>query len=134
MLAIKKLVALRGRRKTVFRLNKDGSMGFFQRLSKFFTSPAPQGDSLYWFYVQCNRCGEKIRGKVDFRNEVSPEYGEGDKTVGFFCRKVLLGEQHCFQQIEVTLKFDTRHKLKERQISGGDFISEEEYKSANPAS
>jgi hypothetical protein len=105
-------------------------MGFFKKFSTIFSSPAPENDTFYWFYVRCNRCGEKLRSRVDFRNQVSPEYGDKDKAIGFFCRKVLVGEKRCFQQIEVKLKFDTRHKLVDSQISGGVLITKEEFEKA----
>jgi phage terminase large subunit GpA-like protein len=102
-------------------------MGFFKKLSSMFSSAGPQDDSFYWFYVRCNRCGEKLRARVDFRNQVTPEYGNNDKATGFYCRKVLMGEGPCFQQIEVKLKFNARHKLVDSQISGGEMISKEEF-------
>jgi hypothetical protein len=38
-----------------------------------------------------------------------------------------MGEQRCFQQIEVNLKFDNKYRIVDKQISGGQFISREEY-------
>jgi hypothetical protein len=38
------------------------------------------------------------------------------------CRKILMGEGRCFQQIEVVLKFDQDRRMVDRTISGGDFI------------
>jgi hypothetical protein len=35
---------------------------------------------------------------------------------------VIIGGGHCFQQIEVQMRFDTKRQLVDRQISGGDFI------------
>ena len=100
-------------------------MSFFQRLSNLL-SPAGQADKYaYWIYVRCNRCGEVIRGRVDLRNELSTEYNDKGNT--FFCRKVLMGEKHCFQKVEVQLTFDKDRKLTDRQITGGEFIGEEEF-------
>ena len=45
----------------------------------------------------------------------------GEQTA-FFCRKVLIGEQHCFHPVEVELKFDAKRKLVERNITGGEFV------------
>jgi hypothetical protein len=48
-------------------------------------------------------------------------YGSSESDVTYFCRKVLMGEKRCFQQIEVELTFDRNRKLTERKIKGGKF-------------
>jgi len=102
-------------------------MGFFKKISSLL-SPAAQDDpNAMWIYVKCNRCGEKLRARISSRSELSPDFGNSDNASSFYCRKVLIGENLCFQQIEVNLKFDTRYRIKEKQISGGDFITREEY-------
>jgi len=76
----------------------------------------------YIFRVKCKRCGEIIEGRVDVDNDLSVEYEDGGDI--YYCRKVLIGsaENLCYQQIEVTLKFNDKRKLIDRQIeSGGDF-------------
>lgn len=99
-------------------------MGFLKRLADLFSAPARSSDTGYYFSVRCKRCGETLRGRVDMRNDLSIDYGEGDGQVSYFCRKVLIGEQRCFQTIEVELRFDGRHTLIERQVQGGEFIEE----------
>jgi hypothetical protein len=71
--------------------------------------------------VQCLRCGEQIRGRVDLRNDLSIEY-DGGGSASYHCRKVVMGSGRCFQQIEVYLNFDANHKLTDRQIQGGKFV------------
>jgi hypothetical protein len=61
------------------------------------------------------------------RSELSPEFGNSDNATSFHCRKVLIGEQRCFQQIEVNLTFDAKYRIVDKQISGGQFITQEEY-------
>ncbi|MGD9092945.1 MAG: hypothetical protein PVF74_08850 [Anaerolineales bacterium] len=100
-------------------------MGFLKRLGNLLSPSGGGDDYTYWIYVRCNRCSEKIRGRVDLRNELSVNYNDKGNT--FFCRKVLMGEEHCFQKIEVQLTFDKDRKLIDRQITGGQFISEEEF-------
>jgi hypothetical protein len=88
-------------------------------------------------YVQCHRCGEKIRGRIDLHNDLSIDYGvvedeDGETTapsneVRYFCHKGLIGEQRCYQTVEVELTFDKNHRLIDRQVKGGKFIEEEEY-------
>ena len=100
-------------------------MGFFDKLSNLFSSPGGGGNRAYWIYARCNRCGEKIRARVDLSNDLSLDYG-GDQTT-YFTRKVLIGEGRCFERIEVRLTFDMDRKRINREISGGEFISEEQF-------
>lgn len=96
-------------------------MGFFKNLSKLF-NPGSQPESFtLWVPVKCNRCGEIIRTRINLRNDLSVNY-DGDTT--YFCRKVVIGEQNCFQQIEVELTFDADRKVIERKIKGGVFVEE----------
>jgi uncharacterized Zn finger protein len=97
-------------------------MSFFKKISNIFTSASPRDHSGYWITVRCNRCGEVIRGRIDLYNEPSVDYRDGKPF--YFCRKVLIGEQRCFQQVEVTLTFDENHNLIDRQVTGGTFVEE----------
>jgi len=101
-------------------------MGLLKRLNGLFTRTV-QADRNYYVYVQCKRCGEKIRVRVDMSSELSPEYGSGDFPNGYYCRKVVVGEKRCFQPIEINLKFDGKRRLLEKEIAGGQFLTEEEY-------
>ena len=100
-------------------------MSFFKKLSDFFTSSGGRDDRAYWIYARCNRCGEKVRARVDMSNDLSVNYN-GDKNT-YFCRKVLIGEGRCFEKIDVRLTFDQNRKLIDRQITGGQFITEEQF-------
>jgi hypothetical protein len=102
-------------------------MSFLKKLSSLFTKPPSRDDSAYWIYVRCNRCGEKIRSRVDKVHDLSVNYGEQDADTTYFTRKALIGEQRCYQSIEVELTFDHRHQLIDRQIKGGEFITEADY-------
>ena len=99
-------------------------MGFFKKLTSIFGAPGGSYDPSYWLEVQCSRCGEIIRARVDMRNDLSIDYE--DDIPRYYCRKVLMGEQRCFQQIEVELTFDSNHKLIDRRIRGGKFVDEPE--------
>jgi hypothetical protein len=93
-------------------------MGF---LKKLFGGAAKSEKRYYRFQVKCNRCGEIIEGRVDLDNDLSLDY-EGDRTV-YFVSKGLIGNNRCFQQIEVELKFDTSRQLLEQNVTGGQFIN-----------
>jgi hypothetical protein len=102
-------------------------MSIFKKLARLLTPPTVQDEWVYWIYVKCNRCGEKIRARVNLRNDLSIEYGASDADTTYFCRKTLIGEKSCYQPIEVELTFDHRHKLADKKVIGGQFIEEEEY-------
>lgn len=95
-------------------------MNFFKSL--FGPKPAPPRNLLP-LKVRCRRCGEIITTQVDVNNDLSADYDEaGDAT--YHCRKGLIGQQHCYQTVEVELKFDANRRLIDRQISGGEFVEE----------
>ena len=100
-------------------------MGLFKKIAQLFASPEQDEERAYWLYVQCSRCGEKIRARVDLYNDLSPLYHETGVT--YFSRKILIGQEHCFQKVEVEMNFDENRRLTERKISGGSFITEEEF-------
>ena len=90
-------------------------MGFLKKL--FGGRTASSSSDFYTFNVRCDRCGETIEGKVNLSNDLSL-----DDEGGYRVRKVLMGSGLCFQQIEVTLRFDAARQLQEKEISGGKFV------------
>ena len=102
-------------------------MGLFKKLSRLLAPPVKADERAYWLYVQCNRCGEKIKSRVDLYNDLSPIYNETGVT--YFCRKVLIGQQRFYQKVEVEMSFDEHRQLTDRKINGGKFITEEEFSS-----
>jgi len=98
---------------------------FLKKLSDRFAGLVQEShENSFWVTVQCDRCGEVIRTRIDLTNDLSAEYGEGESVATYFCRKVLIGKQSCYRPIEVMLTFDANRKVIERQITGGKFIPE----------
>ena len=93
-------------------------MGFLKNL--FGGGAAKPEKRYYTFKVKCNRCGEIIEGRVDLDNDLSLDY-EGEDTV-YFVRKGLVGNNRCFQQIEVEMKFTRARTLIEQNVKGGTFV------------
>ncbi|MBP6180172.1 MAG: hypothetical protein KA480_17785 [Anaerolineales bacterium] len=90
-------------------------------LKKIFGgSPARPEKRYFIFTVKCMRCGEVIEGRVDLDNDLSVEYAEDGES--FHARKVLMGENKCFQRIEVELTFSSTRELTSKQVSGGEFL------------
>jgi len=93
-------------------------MGFLKNLFKGATAKPEK--RYYVFQVKCNRCGEILEGRVDLDNELSLEF-EDNRNV-YFGRKVLMGGGHCFQQVEVAMKFTSSRELIEKEVQGGIFV------------
>lgn len=99
-------------------------MGFFDSLKSIFApggSPK-RGDNGYWIYVRCHRCGDGIKTRLDLQHSLNP-----DDQGGYLVRKTLVGNQLCFERVEVTLRFDANHRLVDQEASGGDIITAEEF-------
>ena len=94
-------------------------MSILSKITKFF-SPAGPSSRYFQFQVKCKRCGEIIEGRVDLYNDPSLDY-DGKKPV-YFCRKVVMGSGHCYQQVEVTFKFDENRNVLEQTAVGGDLL------------
>ncbi|MEA3460138.1 MAG: hypothetical protein U9R11_05655 [Chloroflexota bacterium] len=99
-------------------------MGFLKKVASLF-SPGEGEAGVLWVYVRCDKCGEKLKSRIDLQRDLTPSYGEGEAA--YFLRKVLIGSGRCFQPIEVRMTFDARRKLVSREITGGRFITKEEY-------
>jgi len=95
-------------------------MGLVKKLSSLLTG-SPKEPS-FWIAVQCDRCGEIIRTRVDLNNDLSAEYGEGEGETAYYSRKVLIGKEGCYVPIEVELKFDAHRNLVEKRVQGGKFM------------
>jgi len=93
-------------------------MSFLKNL--FGGTPAKPDKRYHVFQVKCNRCGEVIEGRIDLENDLSLEY-EGDNPY-YIVRKGLIGNNRCFQQIEVEMKFNSDRQLIEQQAQGGKFV------------
>jgi hypothetical protein len=103
-------------------------MGFLKKLFSSVLGGGGEDDgNIHREYVRCARCGEKIPVRVDVRNELTPQYDEGEGA--YYVRKGVLGsgENYCFQTVEVELYFNAEKQLVSRYISGGEFITREEF-------
>jgi hypothetical protein len=97
-------------------------MGFFKKLGGFFSSKPAEDQISYFIKVNCNRCGEEIQVRINLYNDLSIEYDDSGSTNGYICRKVIVGSQRCYQPVDVSLTFDSKRKLVDKQITGGQFV------------
>jgi hypothetical protein len=100
-------------------------MSFLKKLAEIFASP--EEEDIHREYIRCARCGEKIAVRVNLNSELTPQYGEGEGA--YYVRKGVFGsgETRCFQMIEVELYFDYDKRPVSRHISGGEFITKDEF-------
>jgi hypothetical protein len=107
-------------------------MGFIKQLTDFFSRD--KDPDAHREYVRCSRCGEKIAVRVDLGGELTPQFGEGEGA--YYVRKGIVGsgKTRCFQTIEIELYFDTTKRRVSRYITGGEFITKEEFDARDEAS
>ena len=91
-------------------------MGF---LGKLLGKPIE--DSALWLYVRCNQCGAKARVRISLANDLSL-----DDDGNYILRKEIM-DNRCFQLMHAELHFDGRRRVVSRELTGGEFISEEEW-------
>ncbi|MFN2153271.1 MAG: hypothetical protein ACK2T5_16840 [Anaerolineales bacterium] len=103
-------------------------MSFFEKLRNLFSAPSDGDKRSLWLYVQCDKCGEILSGRVDLYNDLSVQFEGGATT--YFTRKVLIGSQRCYRPIELELTFDQNRKLIDQEIKGGEFVTKEAYLAA----
>jgi len=102
-------------------------MSFFKKVAGLFSGSRLVADNALKLYARCNRCGEVLMARVNLANDLSQADDDG-----YFARKVLIGSNRCFQRIEIGLHFDKNRRLTEREISGGEFVSEADYRPDAP--
>lgn len=100
-------------------------MNLLKKIANLFVSSTD--DRGFWIYVRCTRCGEKLRTRIDLMTDLTVRYGEGNGKDVYYTRKTLIGSNLCFQPIEATLTFDIQRQLIDKQITGGEFITKEEF-------
>jgi hypothetical protein len=78
-------------------------------------------------YVRCSRCGETIVVRIDLGGELTPQFGESEGA--YYVRKGVVGSggTRCFQTIEVEVYFDAALRPVSRYITGGEFITKDEF-------
>ena len=102
-------------------------MSFLKKIASALSPQGAEESDALWVYVRCDKCGEKVRTRVDLKHDLSPDYSDEGRVNEYVLRKVLVGSQRCFEPIEVKLTFDPQRRIVSREIAGGQFIDREEY-------
>jgi len=101
-------------------------MSFWQRIKAAFGTQSSADKGIY-FYVRCERCGDRVRVRLNPQAELQQEFGDsGDSIGGYSVRKVVV-DQRCFRPIEVRLHFDAARRERSREIEGGSFLTREQF-------
>ena len=65
-------------------------MGLLKKIASLFGGEGGDNGNVHWEYVRCSRCGEKIAVRVDLRNELTPQWDEGEGA--YYTRKGIVGK------------------------------------------
>lgn len=101
-------------------------MSILKRIASFFTGGGSSGSRNLTVYVLSNRCKEPLSAEVDTLNALS---GSDDGDASFYTRKVIqgTGRNRCFAQVEVELWFNSQRALLRHAVTGGRWLTAEEY-------
>ncbi len=102
-------------------------MSFLKKIASALSPKSTDEGDVLWVYARCDKCGEMLKTRLNLRHDLTPNYSAGGRVADYVVRKVLIGSQRCFEPIEVTLTFDPQRRVTSREITGGQFISKEEY-------
>ena len=105
-------------------------MSFLKKLASLFTGGGSGGSGgsgrSLPIYVFSNRCREPIAADIDLVNSLSRDE---ENDTEYYTRKVLQGsgKNRCFTQVEVELWFDRNKNITRHEVSGGRWLTAEEY-------
>ena len=99
-------------------------MNLLRRL--FGGSGASASDGAIHLYVRCDRCGAPVHVRIDPRNDLVIEYGDEEDTAGYRLFKEIM-DSRCFRLMRAEIAYDRARREINRQLEGGQFITEEEY-------
>ena len=83
--------------------------------------PASEDSNALIYYIKGKKCGAITRLRIDMRNDLSL-----DDNDNYYVRKVVVDNQ-CYGQVEIELWFDSNRKEVNRQITGGELTSKDEW-------
>lgn len=102
-------------------------MKYLKKLFAFLAGSGGGGSSRQFpIYVFSNRCREPMSAEIDLVNSLSRD---DENENEFYTRKVLQGsgKNRCFTQVEVEIWFDRNKRVSRHEVSGGRWLTAEEY-------
>ena len=108
-------------------------MGFLKKLfGGGEQSPGEKSSKKYvdkqgvYFFVECDNCGARVRVRADKQHDLQ---NTGD---GYEWHKTIV-DSRCFRRIQTVVQLDRSYQMVNHEISGGRFMTEEEYLAAEAA-
>jgi xanthine/CO dehydrogenase XdhC/CoxF family maturation factor len=102
-------------------------MDFLRRL---FSGGTPADDALH-LYIKCGKCGAPVHVRVNLQHDLVADYGDTEAEGYQLIKEVM--DDRCFRLMRVEMSFDARRNEESRTITGGEFISQEEYEALRAA-
>jgi hypothetical protein len=107
---------------------EEGRVALLGRLLAFFSSkPFQEPEDAVHLYVECGRCASKVHVRLDKRHDLS----QGEEG-GYFVRKEIM-DSKCFRLMTAEIVFDGSFRIRSQDLSGGRFISQDEFESGSQA-
>ena len=100
-------------------------MSFLARLFGRGEARAEAGNIL-WLYVRCDRCGEKIRVRINRNTDTQQEYDENGHPSHYHLRKEILGNR-CPSLMSVEMQLDHAGRVVEQHAERCTVINEQEF-------
>lgn len=79
-----------------------------------------------YFYVQCDNCGARVRVRADKQHDLQ------NTGSGYEWHKTIV-DSRCFRRIHTVVQLDANYQMTSHEITGGRFMTEEEYLAAEEA-
>ena len=101
-------------------------MGF---LKKLFGGGEPEkyvDKQGIYFYVACDNCGARVKVRADKQHDLQ---NTGD---GYEWHKTIV-DSRCFRRIQTVVQLDANYQMVSHEITGGRYMTEEEYLAAEAA-
>ena len=96
-------------------------------LARLFGRSAPSGAAgVLWLFVRCERCGEKIRVRLNRNTDALAEYDESGRTTHYRLRKEILGNR-CPNLMAVDMRLDGSGRVLDQQAERCVVIGEQEF-------
>lgn len=101
-------------------------MGF---LKKLFGGGEPEkyvDKQGIYFYVECANCGTRVKVRADKQHDLQ------NTGSGYEWHKTIV-DSRCFRRIQTVVQLDANYQMVSHEISGGRYLTEEEYLAAEAA-
>jgi hypothetical protein len=100
-------------------------MSFFRRFfGQSAQSEAPADRRGIYVYAACDRCGQRLRIRIDRQYDLN-QRDEG----GYDWHKTLV-DSRCFRPMPTMVTFDQHYRIISAEIEGGHYMSQEAYEAA----